>query len=180
MDIIFIIFLLVALAVGIFASESDSFIFTTATILSTFVALDLFFSVPVWATIVANPLSIIMFVFAYAMAGSVFTTVWRWPEYLRERSSEIKYSYDAWAAKQTDSDSAASKQQFMNSYAYREYTASYNSNKLVNWVLAWPFSLAWELARKPAIWLWDTVYDVLGNLFERVGKYVTAKILRDK
>ncbi len=86
MDIIFIIFLLAALAVGIFASESDSFIFTTATILSTFVALDLLFSVPVWATIVANPIAIIMFVFAYVAVGSAYTAIWRWPEFIRENS----------------------------------------------------------------------------------------------
>ena len=176
MDIIFIIFLLAALAVGIFASESDSFIFTTATILSTFVALDLLFSVPVWATIVANPITIIMFAFAYVAVGSAYTAIWRWPEHLRENSNVIKDRYASYLVKHQ----GHTKDDFMSSYEYRDFTASSNKSSLANWVMAWPLSLTWELARKPAIWVWETAYEVLGNLFTRIGRRVTSNILKDK
>jgi hypothetical protein len=176
MDVIFIIFLLAALAVGIFASESDSFIFTTATILSTFIALDLFFSVPVWATIVANPITIILFAFAYVAVGSAYTAIWRWPEFLRERREQIQSSYDSYISRHQDH----TKDDFMASYDYRDFTASSNKSSLANWVMAWPLSLTWELARKPAIWVWETAYEVLGNLFTRVGRRVTSNILKDK
>lgn len=176
MDIIFILFLLAALAVGIFAAENDSFIFTTATIISTFVALDLFFSVPVWATIAANPLTIILFMFAYVIAGAAYTAFWRWPEYLREHSGYIQETYTDYISKHQDH----TKDDFMSSYQYREFTASYNKTSLANWVLAWPLSLTWELARKPAIWIWEKTYEVLGNLFTRIGHRVTSNILKDK
>jgi hypothetical protein len=176
MDIIFIIFLLAALAVGIFASESDNFIFTTATIISTFVALDLFFSVPVWATIVANPITIVMFAFAYVAVGSAYTAIWRWPVYLRDHSITIKDRYDSYITKHQ----GHTKDDFMSSYEYRDFTASSNKASLANWVMAWPLSLTWELARKPAIWVWETTYEILGNLFTRVGRRVTSNILKDK
>ena len=176
MDIIFIIFLLAALAVGIVASESDNFFFSTATIISTFVALDLFFSIPVWTTIVANPITIIMFAFGYVAAGSAYTAIWRWPEFLRENSEVLQKRYTSYLVKHQDH----TKDDFMASYEYRDFTASSNKASLANWVLAWPLSLTWELSRKPAIWVWETAYDILGNLFTRIGRRVTSNILKDK
>jgi uncharacterized membrane protein len=176
MDIIFIIFLLVVLVVGIVAAESNNWSFTTATVISTFVALELFFGVAVWATIVANPLTILLFTFIYIAVGAAYTAIWRWPVALRDRANDIQSSYDSYLANNKDH----TKYDFMNSYVYAKYTASANKASLANWVLAWPLSLLWELARKPAIWVWNTTYDVLGNLFERVGKRVSANILKDK
>jgi hypothetical protein len=176
MDIIFIIFLLVVLAVGIVAAESDNWLFTTATVISTFVALELFFGVAIWATIVANPLAILLFTFIYVAVGAAYTAIWRWPVALRDLAENIQSSYDMYL----DGHQGHTKEDFMNSYAYSKYTASANKASLANWVLAWPLSLTWELARKPAIWVWNTTYEVLGNLFERVGKRVSANILKDK
>jgi predicted membrane protein len=176
MDILFIIFLLFACGLAIVAAEADNFIFTTATMLSTFIVLDVFFAVPIWATILSNPLTIIMFVFAYTLVGAAYTAMWRWPESLQERASEIQEQYARW----TKMNETLTKQDFMNSYEYSKYSASYNYDKLANWVLAWPFSLAWELARKPAIWLWNTSYEILGTLFDRIAKRVITKILKDK
>lgn len=176
MDIIFIIFLLVVLAIGIVAAESDNWLFTTATMFSTFVALDLFFNVAVWSTIVSNPLAIILFTFIYVAIGAAYTAIWRWPVALRDMADNIQDSYDSYLK----THQGHSKEDFFNSSAYRSYSASANKGSLANWVLAWPLSLFWELARKPAIWIWNTAYDVLGKLFERIGKRVSSNILKDK
>lgn len=176
MDIIFIIFLLVVLVVGIVASESDNWLFTTATFITTLAALDFFFGVAIWSAIVSNPLAILLFTFIYVAVGAAYTAIWRWPVALRDLSTDIQDSYDAYM----QGHQGHTKEDFMASYAYSKYTASSNKASLANWVLAWPLSLTWELARKPAIWIWNTTYEVLGNLFERVGKRVSANILKDK
>lgn len=176
MDIIFIIFVLAALAVGILAAESENWVFTTITIISTFAALELFFKLPIWATILANPISILLFIFMYVALGAAYTAIWRWPEALRDSARRIEDSYALYAKNCKN----PSKKEFMSSAAYFSFTASANKNRLANWVLAWPLSLLWELARKPAIWVWNTAYDILGNLFERIGKRVTNNILKDK
>lgn len=176
MDIIFIIFLLVVLVVGIVASESDNWLFTTATFITTLAALDFFFGVAIWSAIVSNPLAILLFTFIYVAVGAAYTAIWRWPVALRDLSAHIQDSYAEYMKGHQDH----TKEDFMASYSYSKYTASYNKASLANWVLAWPLSLTWELARKPAIWIWNTTYDVLGKLFERVGKRVTANILKDK
>lgn len=176
MDIILIIFLLVVLAIGIVAAESDNWLFTTATIIATFTALDLFFGVAIWSTIVSNPLAILLFTFIYVAVGAAYTAIWRWPVALRDMADHIQDSYESYL----EGHQGHTKEDFMASYSYNKYTASYNKSSLANWVLAWPLSLTWELARKPAIWVWNTTYEVLGNLFERVGKRVTMGILKDK
>jgi hypothetical protein len=176
MSILLTIFIIVALIIAIVAAESDNFIFTTATMLATFAALQLLFGVPVWGAIVANPLNIILFTVLYVAAGAAYTAVWRWPEFLRERSHKIKDSYESWAAKHPTLIMA----DFKESYDYSSYKAGNNADKLANWVLAWPFSMVWELARKPAIMLWKVTYDVLGTMFTRIGHHVTDKILQDK
>lgn len=176
MDIILIIFLLVVLAIGILAAESDNWVFTTATFITTLASLDFFFGVAIWATIVANPLTILLFTFIYVAIGAAYTAIWRWPVALRDSAEDIKDSYDDYIKKHQ----GHTKEDFMASYSYSKYTASSNKSSLANWVLAWPLSLIWELARKPAIWIWNTSYEVLGKLFERVGKRVSANILKDK
>lgn len=173
MDIIFIIFLLVALAVGIFAAETDNFIFTTATIIATFTGLELFFAVPVWATIVANPTTLILFVFIYTAIGAAYTAIWRWPEFLKENSDNIHKQYDRY----TKSNEDATLDNFLQSNVYNTYSASNRKAHLANWVLAWPLSLLWELSRKPVVWLWNNIYTILGNLFDRIAKRVTKNIL---
>lgn len=176
MDILFIIFLLVAIGIAILAAESDSWVYTTTVFISTFAALDFVFGVPIWATILSNPLTIIMFTFIYVAVGAAYTAIWRWPVALRDKSEQIQDSYESYLKNHKEHN----KKDFIDSNAYSKYTASYNKSSLANWVLAWPFSLAWELARKPAIWLWNNIYHSLGNLFEHIGKSVTNKILQDK
>jgi len=177
MDILLIIFLLVALAIGILAAESDNFVFTTAVIISTFAGLDLFFGWPIWASILANPFTILLFAFGYLIVGSAYTAIWRWPEFLRDNKDKIRNDF----AKYIKEHVGATEEQYMNSANYTyNYSASSNKTSLANWVLAWPLSLTWELARKPAIWLWDNVYELLGTTFDRIGKSVSRKILRSK
>jgi hypothetical protein len=67
---------------------------------------------------------------------------------------------------------------FLNSHAYK-FNASAHKERLGTWVGMWPFSMTWELARKPAIWVWNTSYKSLGELFQRIS-HRTARKLHDK
>jgi hypothetical protein len=176
MTTLLIIFIVIALIVGIFASESNSATFSTAVILSFFAVLELAFDVPIWAAIVANPLTIIALLLAYLAAGAAYTMIWRWPEYIRSKMVEIKSEYSRYV-KETKS---ADVDEFMNDRHYNKYTASRQSDYIANWVMSWPLSLAWELSRKPAIWTWKTVYSLLRNYFERIGKRTIKNVLKDK
>lgn len=176
MNFLLIAFIVTAILIAIALAEIDSYKLSILTMVASIASLDILFGFPVWETIQSNIFSILLFVGLYIAIGAAYTATWRWPEYLRDQSIAITHAYNSWRK----SSPASTKQDFKKSYDYREFTASGNYAKLTKWVFMWPFSLAWELSRKPAIWLWTTVYDLLGNLFERVGDRVTDKILRDE
>jgi hypothetical protein len=176
MTTLLIIFIAVALVAGIVASESNSVIFSTAVILSFFAVLELAFDVPIWAAIVANPLTVVALLLAYLVAGAVYAMVWRWPEYLRNKSEAIKSEY----ARYVRENKVDNVDEFINDNYYNSYSASRNSDYIANWVMSWPLSLAWELARKPAIWTWKTVYSLLSGYFEGISKRTIKKVLNDK
>lgn len=177
MEILFILFLIIAIIAGIVAAESDNFFFSTGVIISFFAALEWLFAIPIWATIVTNPLTVIMLLLGYLVVGSVYTMIWRWPEYLRYKSPAIRTDF----ARLLRDKKVATIEEYMELHDYKHhYSASSNKDYIANWVLAWPFSMTWELSRKPAIWVWNNMYRVLANSFERIGKLVTARILKDK
>lgn len=176
MTTLLIIFIMIALIVGIFASESNSATFSTAVILSFFAVLELAFDVPIWAAIVANPLTIIALLLGYLVAGAAYTMIWRWPEYLRNKSEAIKSDYARYV-RDTKRDNV---DEFMNDGFYNRHTAYRQSKYIANWVMSWPLSLIWELSRKPAIWLWKTVYALLSDYFERISKRTIKNVLKDK
>jgi hypothetical protein len=173
---LFIIFISASLVVGIVASESDNAIFSTAVILGFFAALELLFSVPIWAAVSANPLTIILALLGYLVAGAVYALVWRWPEYLRNNSDVIKSDYKRYV-REKGGDNV---DDFLNDNYYNSYSASKNSNYIANWVMSWPLSLLWELARKPAIWIWRNAYTLLANYFEAISKKTVKNVLKNK
>jgi hypothetical protein len=176
MNIILTIFILVALVAGIIAAESGSAIFSTGVLISFFVILDIVFDVMIWSAIVTNPLTIIALLLAYLTVGAAYTAVWQWPESLRESAEAIQNIYADWKK----NNQTRTRQDFMRSYEYQPYTASRNSEKLVNWIIIWPFSLFWELARKPVKFLATNVYNTLSKTFTDIGQQVTNNILKDK
>lgn len=168
----FAIFALIILAAGIFSAEFDSFFGGTVTLSIGLLGADLIFGYPIFSALVANPLIAIVIVGLYVMIGSAYTGIWRWPEYLRGKSENIEHDF----AQYRMDNKGGSFDDFLESNRYNGYRASSNKERLSAWVLMWPFSLFWELARKPAKWAFNTVYATLGNMFENVGKNTAKKM----
>lgn len=170
------VFLLAVIVIGIVASERDSFFLGTVTMIGAAIGLDVLFDVPVWDTIKTNPWMAVIYVIAYVLAGSAYTGMWEWPEYIRSKSSYIKSAYDEWAARQKRNNCDADHELFLNSDAYT-FKARKNKQRLAAWVLLWPFSMAWALSHRPAMWMFNQVYTVLGEMFENVSRRTARKIL---
>lgn len=162
---------------GIFAAEMDSALMSVATFVIGLLALNYVFEISVFATFIANPLWIVGAVVLYVAAGAAYTALWRWPEFIRKNKDHIMRDYADWA-KNRDDNKDNSFDAFLNSYQYK-FNASEHKERLGTWVGMWPFSMTWELARKPAIWVWNTSYKSLGELFQRIGQR-TARKLHDK
>jgi len=171
-DFWFIIFSIIFIIGGIFASEIENFIVGTATFLLGLASLQWLFHVPVWQSIIANPVSVLFYLVLYVILGTIYTLIWRWPEYIRDNSKHINELHARFNKHYPDS----SIQYFFES-TYNEYSASNCKEEIATWIITWPFSLLWELARKPIKYISRAIYSMVSNLFDHVGRTVTSKVL---
>lgn len=182
--IMFGIFLLSFFVIGIIVSEYDNFAFGTLTLLTGLSVMQWVFGVPVWATFVSNPLIIMLALAAYVLIGSLYTGVWKFPNFVIKNKLNIQLSFENWIKINFPSsskeqyinhlESEDNFEQFLDSPSY-PMSALKNKNRLASWVLMWPFALLWELSHKPAIWLWDIIYSNLGEVFQNVSKQTARK-----
>lgn len=169
--------LLLFIVAGVVAAETDSALASGVTFILGLLVLNYGFNISVLSVLAANPLWIVGYIILYIGAGALYTALWRWPEYIRKNKEKILDIYSRWAAKKGGAEDN-SFEAFMDSSDYR-FNASQHKERLGTWVGMWPFSLFWELLRKPASWIWNTAYKSLGTLFQRIGRN-TARKLHDK
>ena len=174
----FALFVLLFIVCGIFSAETDSFFTGTATFVLGLAGLDLMFGYPVWETVVSNPLSILLFLAIYIAAGSAYAGLWRWVRYIKEHSEDINNSFLRWAREARKDAQPDDFETYLDS-DYYAYKASKHKDKLAAWVLLWPFGLLWDLMHRPARWVFNTVYNNLGTLFDKIGKH-TARSIQGK
>jgi len=196
------LFTLVLFGSLVWASESDSFFLGTAVILIGAFVAQFVFSIPVWATIIANPLLLILYVAVYVAIGSLYAGMWRLPNYIRKNADRIQTDYMNWKDRVTHEHSRTLRDKFrdkitatevdpnaptvdvsfdtfLNSQSYG-YSVRRNKDRVASWVLLWPAGVTWELMHKPFIWMWESVYYGLGEVFERINRDSARKVLEEK
>jgi len=172
-DFWLISFLIIFIICGVVSSESENFLAGTVTFIVGLSTLQWLFNIPVLESIVANPIIVLLYLAIYTILGSVYTLLWRWPEFLRDKSESIKEDY----ARYIKTNATHTKEQYFAS-RYYSFSAGIYYNSIATWVLTWPFSLAWELSRKPVRYMYKLAYNILGDMFERVGRAVSSKIIK--
>lgn len=185
------LFGLVVLCSLMWASSSDSFILGSAVILLSAVVAQFVFAIPVWATIVANPFMLLLYIAVYAAIGSLYTAMWRLPNFLKKNADRIQSDYESWRNSQgswkeslkrkargeeEEAPADVSFDTFLNS-SYYNYSVRNNKDRVASWVLLWPASFTWEMMHKPFIWVWESVYYGLGKTFEKINHNQARKIL---
>lgn len=194
------LYLLVAFGSLIWASERDSFFLGLAVIAISWAIGEFFFGLPILASIISNPFMLIVYIALFIAAGSLYTAMWRLPNFIKDNAEGIQIDYAQWKDMKTreaditwrskirDSIPIEKEEKqsvdisydtFLESNSYN-YSVRKNKDRVASWVLLWPASIAWELMHKPFIWLWENVYFGLGKVFERINKDAARKILEDK
>ncbi len=166
--------LIVFIVAGIISAEMDSAFAALVTLVIGAVIVEWGMGISLISVLLSNPLWIFMGLVLFAAAGGLYTVVWRWPEFIRKNKDTIMSSYTRWAGDRK-SGQDNSFDAYLDSSDY-DFNASAHAERLTTWVILWPFSLTWELARKPAFWLGKTVYYSLGNTLQRVGRSTARKL----
>lgn len=194
------LYLLVTLGSVIWASETDSFLVGIGVILIAWAVGEWVFGIPILASIIANPFMLIVYAVLYIAVGSIYTRLWKLPNFVKKNSDRIQSDYASWKDTKTrrnDMDwrdkargmiqgEVEEKEQvdvsfetFLNSSSY-EYSVRNNKDRVASWVMLWPASITWELSHKPFIWAWEQVYYGLGRVFEKANHDMARKILEEK
>jgi hypothetical protein len=179
----FFLFLIAVFACGIWSAEYDNMFGGTFTLVAFAVGAQLF-GVPVFATILANPLLLVVGVVAYIGVGLAYGVMYRYADYLRFRAAHIKMKWGEFQIeyKKTNDldDSVPTRDEFRKSYQYREFTPSSNADRIAAWVMMWPWAVVWDLCHKPLRWAYNNMYSLAGKALDRVGEKVSNKILDKK
>lgn len=195
------LFVLVVFVSLVWASEQDSFFLGSAVIVVSAAIAQFAFSIPVISSIIANPFLLVVYIVVYTAFGALYAGMWRLPNFVRKNRDSIQNAYEEWKDRQTRGyerdwrskvrdhviGQEAVEQEpvdisfdtFLNSDSYK-FSVRNNKDRVASWVLLWPASLTWELMHKPFIWLWNSVYFSLGEVFERINRDSARKVLEEK
>lgn len=172
-----IIALIVIAVLGIASVEWDNWFGAVVTLIGTAAAVQWWFQVPVWATVVANPLLILSAIVVYVAIGLSYSTMIRFPRWIRSRTPQIASAWLDYVKMNPDDHS---EEAFRESYRFRDFTAAYNGDLIASWAIMWPWGLAWDLVNRPIRFVYRNVYrafeGVLANIERRaVARAVTKK-----
>lgn len=156
---------------GIIACEIDSFVGGGLTFLGLLAAAQLWFAVPVWATITAAPVVAVLALVVYTAVGLVYAVLIRFPRFLASRQDQIT---SAWGEHIRNNPSDTGED-FRASYRFRPYTAAANDHRIASWAMLWPWGLAWDAANRPVRWMYRVLAKACAGLLARAERRAILK-----
>lgn len=178
----FALFLIVFVACGTFTASVGSMFWSLIVIAAGAGAMQFLGGISILAILMTNPLLVVTVAAIYIGIGAAYTGLWRWPSHLRKHSGVIKSVFQQWydshQKQLTGKTKAEAFEIFLDSDRYSSWHPSTNKERLSTWVLMWPFAMSWELSHKPLIWIFDTVYATLGEMFVVIGKQTARKNIK--
>ena len=175
----FALFIIIFAACGTFTASVGNMFWSLVVLAAGAGILEFLIGISVLSILIANPLLVVAVLAIYIGIGAAYTGLWRWPSHLRKHSSVIKSTFENWRSSHEKQLAGKSKEEafeiFLDSAHYSSWHPSRNKERLSTWVLMWPFAMGWELSHKPLIWIFETIYYTLGDMFVAIGKNTARK-----
>ena len=159
---------------GIVACELDSFVGGAATFIALLAAAQLWFAVPVWATITAAPVVAVLALASYVAVGLAYAVAIRFPRFLATRQTQIDEDWRDYI-RNNPNDTG---EDFRKSYRFRPYTAAANDSRIVSWAMLWPWGLAWDAANRPVHFIYRQLAHMCAGLLARAERRAIVKSLK--
>lgn len=159
---------------GIVACELDSFVGGATTFVALLAAAQLWFAIPVWATVTATPVVAVLALAAYVAVGLAYAVIIRFPRFLAARQDQI---HSEWA-EHIRNNPNDTEEDFRQSYRFRPYTAAANDSRIVSWAMLWPWGLAWDAANRPVRWMYQALARLCAGLLARAERRAIVKSLK--
>lgn len=175
----FALFIIIFAACGTFTASVGNMFWSLVVLAAGAGILEFLIGISVLSILITNPLLVIAVLAIYIGIGAAYTGLWRWPSYLRRHSEYIKSEFNRWSEAREKQLAGKTKAEafevFLDSEFYATWHPRRNKERLSTWVLMWPFAMGWELSHKPLIWIFETVYYTLGDMFVAIGKNTARK-----
>jgi hypothetical protein len=176
------LFIIIFAACGTFTATVGNMFWSIIVLAAGAGILQFLVGISILSIFITNPLLVIAVLAIYIGIGAAYTGLWRWPAYLRKMSAYIQEMFDRWKHAHDKQLAGKSKEEafeeFLDSSHYAEFHPSRNKERLSTWVVMWPFAMGWELSHKPLIWVFETVYYTLGDMFVAIGKQTARKNIK--
>jgi hypothetical protein len=177
MDIYFWGLMLLPFAVAIVACEWDN---VAAGLMSLFIV-----SLIVWFKLDINPLqwamehwlTVIYYTAGYVVAGAVYSIL-KWIWVVNHSGEKIKTAYENFRT--MASKGPNSKPPTIEDFKHSDYNplrASRNKSKIMIWLVWWPASLFWTFAHDFLVEIWNHVYNLFVNLYDKIANSKIDKTL---
>lgn len=176
----FFLFVVAIFACGIWSAETDNYFGGALTLIALALGAQFLFDIPVFSSIVANPLLLIVGVVAYIGIGLAYAVFYRYADFLKKNAHDIKMDWENFQheyKKQHGKDSNPTREQYRSSSYYNRFTPKHNADRIAAWVMMWPWAVFWDLCHRPIRWTYNNMYTFAGRALDTVGARVSDKIL---
>jgi hypothetical protein len=178
----FALFVIIFAACGTFTASVGNMFWSLVVLAAGAGILEFLVGISVLSILIANPLLVIAVLAIYIGIGAAYTGLWRWPAYLRKHTNIIQIVFNRWRDDHPKQLAGKTKEEafeaFLDSAHYAEFHPSRNKERLSTWVVMWPFAMGWELSHKPLIWIFETIYYTLGDMFVAIGKNTARRNIK--
>ena len=178
-----ILFLIVWLGSLIISSENDSAILAYCVLVVGATISEFIFHIPIWATIVSNPMLILGFIVIYLAIGVLYAAKWELPSFLNKNKDRILSEYSSFKSNTFNTGKNPQKElteeDFIES-RYNTFKISENKDRILSWITLWPFKILWDLSHKPFIWVWNKIYYLTSTMFNEINNKILLSILKNK
>lgn len=159
--------------------ESDPFYVSGATITLLVVLLILQFlsDVRPFTYVYHHPLSALLFVLGYLIAGVLWSFV-KWYSYLRNWSDKYKREKAEYFARPKN-DSPDGRDYWNRLHRGTLPTAKENKSRIIAWMSYWPWSLIWTFINDPIKRAFRALYRELQQTYQRIADKVLADVKTD-
>ena len=180
-----LVFLIIWIGSLIITSENDSAILSYCIIIVGLAISEFLFHIPIWATMLTNPLIILITLIIYLAIGIIYAAKWELPSFLKKYKNEIIKDYDRYKAAtqvsvfQSVPQIEVTEEDFLKS-TFNRFKLSENKDRIVAWITLWPLKILWDLSHKPFIWAWNKIYYLTSTMFNEINNKILLNILKNK
>jgi len=128
-----------------------------------------FYGVNPFSWIISNPLSALLGIGVYCAVG-VLWSLFKWRKRLISEPMQLLMSEAR--ARFVTQNPESDPMDYVHSYDFpSKATASYNKDRIVSWIVAWPFSVIGYFVGELLYNLFENIYKLFSGLYDRITKH---------